>query len=371
MKKRKQLSVYWVIMISVGILAIVLNILSLSHRICDFYIDHFFGFWVNTYGRFSGLFSFSLGEKMLIIGTILVLVTVISAVLLLFFRKRNGYRKYTRTLFKCFLAVLEAVVLIMTLNCTLLYGASSLRISDDAEKEEYTITELENLRNMLVENCNRLAEQIQRDENGYAVYSGDMNEQAAAAMHGISEEFPRLSGYYPKAKPIAASGLMSQMGICGVYYPFSMEANYNNRMYIMNVPAVLCHEYSHLKGYIFEDESNFLAYLACINSDDVFFQYSGYLSVLLYVDDSYYDSVDYERYCSQIEIDANVWDDTDFLLPEDWETVQEDAVFDMETVNAMSNQMMDSSLQFFGVEDGIASYDRVTELLLEYYRSID
>jgi hypothetical protein len=66
-----------------------------------------------------------------------------------------------------------------------------------------------------------------------------------------------------------------------------------------------------------------------------------------------------------------VWDDTDFLLPEDWETVQEDAVFDTETVDAMSNQMMDSSLQFFGVEDGIASYDRVTELLLEYYRSID
>ena len=29
---------------------------------CDFYVNHIFPVWVETYGRFTGLFSFSVGE---------------------------------------------------------------------------------------------------------------------------------------------------------------------------------------------------------------------------------------------------------------------------------------------------------------------
>lgn len=50
-----------------------------------------------------------------------------------------------------------------------------------------------------------------------------------------------------------------------------MEANYNRQMYVANVPATLCHELSHLKGVILEDEANFLGYLACVSSEDAFF----------------------------------------------------------------------------------------------------
>ena len=54
-------------------------------------------------------------------------------------------------------------------------------------------------------------------------------------------------------------------------------------MYITNMPFTICHELAHLKGYIYEDEANFIAFMACINSDNLFFQYSGYLNVLNYV----------------------------------------------------------------------------------------
>jgi hypothetical protein len=206
-----------------------------------------------------------------------------------------------------------------------------------------------------------------RDENGYVVYNINVCEQAAIAMNGISGEFPRLSGYYPKAKPISASEFMSQNYITGMYFPFSMEANYNNVMYIMNYPQTICHEYSHLKGYILENEANFLSYLACINSDDIFFQYSGYLSVLWYVNNSYYESVDTERYKNQIKIRDDVRADTSFLTPEAWEEVEETSPFDTDKVSTASNNFVDGYLKYFGVDDGIVSYDRVTELLLEYY----
>ena len=50
----------------------------------------------------------------------------------------------------------------------------------------------------------------------------------------------------------------------------------------------MCHELAHIRGYIYEDEANFIAFLACVESDDVAFQYSGYLSVLNYVANDLY-----------------------------------------------------------------------------------
>jgi hypothetical protein len=384
---------YWITVIVVAVLLVILNLLTLSSQVCDFYVDNIFKLWVNTYGRFSGMFSFSLGERLIVVGILLVLAALVSALLLIFLRKKAGYRKYAKKFFKIFLVIIEIVVLIMTLNCTFLYGCSKLKVSENSDAE-YTVDDLENLRNMIVENCNRLAQMMPRDENGYVVYdimsvsdsislrdartdgsslavtSYNMYAQAVAAMHGISDEFPRLTGYYPKAKPISGSQFMSQNYTLGVYFPFSMEANYNNVMYIMNYPSAICHEYCHLKGYIFEDEANFLAYLACINSDDIFFQYSGYLSVLWYVNNSYYDSVDSERYNSQVKIRDDVRADTSFLTPEVWEEVEEASSFDTDKVNEKSNEFVDGYLKYFGVDDGIASYDRVTELLLEYYEEM-
>lgn len=73
----------------------------------------------------------------------------------------------------------------------------------------------------------------------------------------------------------------------GYYFPFSMEANYNKVAYVTNLPVTMCHELAHLKGYIQEDEANFIGFLACISSDDLLFQYSGYLSVLNYVNNDF------------------------------------------------------------------------------------
>lgn len=43
--------------------------------------------------------------------------------------------------------------------------------------------------------------------------------------------------------------------LCGVYSPFTVEANYNGDMPDYNVPHTLCHELSHLKGFMREDEA--------------------------------------------------------------------------------------------------------------------
>ena len=233
----------------------------------------------------------------------------------------------------------------------------------------YTLEELLLVRDFVVEQCNSLAKTMERDEKGNVVYSGDMEAMAVTCMQALGEEYPQLAGFYPKPKKIYCSGFLSQQYMQGYFFPFSMEANYNQIMNIMNKPATMCHELAHLKGFLQEDEANLIGYLACIQSDDPFFQYSGYLSVLNYLDNDYYDAVsgNREQYLSHVKISAQVRRDNEFLSQETWDTVEKKAVVSTETVEKISDEIVEATLVMNGVEDGMLSYCRVVGLLLDYY----
>ena len=112
-----------------------------------------------------------------------------------------------------------------------------------------------------------------------------------------------------------------------------------------------------------------MSYLACIGSEDPFFIYSGYLSVLSYVDNAYYEAIgeDAEQYLANERISEQVLSDDIFLLPETWKKVEDKAILSTDTVNQASNTFTETSLNLNGVSDGFAAYDRVTGLLLRYY----
>lgn len=191
-------------------------------------------------------------------------------------------------------------------------------------------------------------------------------------MRKLGEKFDVLSGDYPDPKGLAMSGFYSQQYIMGYYFPFSMEANYNRQMYLTNIPVTMCHELSHLKGFIREDEANFIGYLACVDSDDSLFRYSGYLSVLGYLDRDFFRAVgeDSEVYLAHPLISDLVMEDKKFLTQETWEKVEEKAVLKTETVKQAADAFLDTTLTLNGVEDGRISYSRVVDLLLQYYDGI-
>ena len=155
----------------------------------------------------------------------------------------------------------------------------------------------------------------------------------------------------------------------GYFFPFSMEANYNDVMYIMNKPNTFCHELAHLRGYIYEDEASFIGFLACIQSGDPLFAYSGYLSVLNYLDNDFYQAIggNREAYLAQPRISAQVRKDNVFVTDEEWERINGRALIDTETVDQISDVLRDTSLKAFGISDGVLSYNRVVRLLLEWY----
>lgn len=378
MKKRAGI-VYLVMALAV----VLLNIVAwCSNTFCDAYIKYVFPVWVNTYGRFTGLFPFSVGEILLVLGVlcvvafvILILINMVLGAYRLLKGQRyvagkfqNGLWKFSKGYFCWFAWVVLIVCLIMTLNCMILYHASTFSKQYYGEEDgNYGIEELRLVRNLVVERCNALSQEMERDENGDILYPGDLEAEAIAAMQALGKEYDQLDGFYPRPKPLAASDFFSQQYIAGYYFPFSMEANYNDVMYIGNYPYTLCHELAHLRGYIFEDEANFISYLACTNSSDKFFQYSGYMSVLYYLDNDFYDAVGWEAYIQEPVILQQVHDDNIFLKQEDWDRIEEDAVVDTETVDEISDAFTDTVLKANGVEDGMISYSRVVELLLWHY----
>lgn len=366
---------YFKCLAGIWCIILILNITAwCSPGFCDWYRAKVFPLWLNTYGRFMSLFPFSVGEWMLYLAVLYLMVNLLLCIPALI-RRKSRMGKRLRKWLSAVPGVVTGVCLIMTFNCTILYHCTSLEkqfTGQLADNESFDEEQLIALREKIVKNCNALSEEMTRDGQGYIVYEGDagMGQDAIAAMQALAAQYPGLGGYYPNPKPFALSWFFSQQYMCGYYFPFSMEANYNDMMYIMNLPSTMCHELAHIKGYIYEDEANFLAYLACINSEDAFMQYSGYLGVLYYVENALQQLSD--TYAQGITdgtltpITQQVYRDSCFLTEEAWSEVEKKSFFSTDFVRNASDAFLENNLTVNGVEDGINSYSRVVRLMLIY-----
>ncbi len=394
----------WIIYISIAMVIVLLNVIAWnSTAFCDAYIAYIFPIWVNTYGRLMGCFPFSVGEWLLVAGVMLVIGALLLGVLrtgIGLYKLAGKVRKATKAdtglckkyslekkiagFYHFFAWVLLIICLVMTLNCFLLYHASTFSQKYFRETtQDYKIEDVIRLYNHVASNCNDLSEKMKRDDKGMILYNGvnrngapvDMEDKAIEVMQQLGKTYPQLDGYYPRPKPMMFSDFMCQQYMCGYYFPFSMEANYNDVMYIMNKPSSMCHELAHLRGFIYEDEANFISYLACVESDDITFQYAGYLSVLNYIMNDLYQAKqttpkEYEaalQYVQPVSLLPVVQEDNVFVLQEEWDRINGKAILDTETVDEVSEAFTDTTLKINGVSDGMMSYNRVVRLLLQYY----
>lgn len=295
-------------------------------------------------------------------------------------------KKIIRRYYRIFLWILLIVAFIMTLNCFILYHATPYEerffadVKDVDEREE--LSELLILRNGIVTELKNLAPELLRDEEGRIAYPGskrDMQDEACRMMReiGATEGISQLSGFYPRPKALISSDFMCQQYMQGYYFPFSMEANYNDVMYVNNKPFTMCHELAHLKGFIYEDEANFIGFLACINSDDIYFKYSGYMTALNYVNNDLINAMNTAPKLSEEVMDKIgveplndlVRSDNIFVEQKEWDRINGKALIDTETVDKAADKFIDANLKINGVSDGALSYNRMVRLMLLYYRN--
>ena len=330
-------------------------------KFADWYSSHIYPVWVNTIGRVMGIFPFSVVEILLYVVIVVLAVTLIRSILLTYKKEKGALLRWGRGV----LILATVLFLLYILNCGINYKKQSFAESSGIGTTEYTAEDLQQVCEWLTGQVNDWSGKVMRDKDGVMVVSkknrtGNVPEDAVTAMQNLGKEYPELSGFYPRPKPLIESWILSVQNLTGVYSPFTVEANYNNAMTDYNKPFTACHELSHLKGFMQEQEANFIAFLACRESEEAEFQYSGNLMGWIYCMNVLHD-VDYEAW-EQVrsglnsEVEADLQANSEFWNKYDG------------TVAEVSNKVNDTYLKANGQSDGVKSYDRMVDLVVTWWK---
>jgi hypothetical protein len=294
------------------------------------------------------------GLYLLICGWLIYLIRT------LWIRSRDALRLFvSRTV--CLIGVLAFVY---TCNCGINYYAQPFSAYAGIETGLYSRDQLYALCEMLVEQVNEnVTEESYRGDNdrvsGSVSHKKEWKQEANSAMKKLGQHFPVLGGFYPLPKEVAVSYILSVQQLCGIYSPFTIEANFNGDMPNYNIPHTMCHELSHLKGFMREDEANFIGYLACVGSDNQAFRYSGYLTGWVYAGNA----------LARVDMDAYVELSDRLSLQAKIDLQQNNEFWDRYEgkVAEASTKMNDTYLKANSQTDGVKSYGRMVDLMLAYY----
>lgn len=321
----------------------------------DSYAERMNAFWVGTLGRLFSLVPVSAVEFG-IYG--LIVFAVVNIVRLLVSRKAR--EKFQEFLGIC-LVLAGLIFFLFEANEDLYFYRTPFSTVYGYGTGSYTTEELAETAQMLAEEVNRWAPLVERDDDGGMVCGENVRGRVAEGMEELGESYPMLGGWYPKAKPVTFSYLMSITDLAGIYSAYTIEANYNKDMTAYNFPFTMSHELSHLKGVLQENEANFCAYLNCMNAKDADIRYSGALLGWIYCGNELY------------KRDKDLW--REIAL-----TLCDEANYDLEAntafwaqykgkISEAAESFNDSYLKARGQTDGRESYNRVVDLIVSYERS--
>lgn len=161
-----------------------------------------------------------------------------------------------------------------------------------------------------------------------------------------------------RCREISSSGWMRSMGISGIYFPFTLESYIDGSQTAISKTFTMAHEMAHGYGITNEGEANFIAYVTLTHSEDYLLQYIGYYELMTY-ELVRLRNYDYDLYQS-FEESLPHW------IKEDLKNQRENSQKHKSKFPWLSNRMNDLYLKSQGVEQGIASYNSVIDLVIAY-----
>lgn len=311
-------------------------------------------------GRVSAWFGFSVGEALCVMGGI-------GGCWLCFRRLRWLGREdgaLARLLFD-----LAGVIGLLWLGFLICWGfnyqRAPLAVSAGLDARPASAFELGAVCTELVGSSNELREGLPEDAQGSMIlHDGRSNALVRVALgyREVSARFGFLPNARMRPKPLLSSPLFSYLGITGLYFPFSAEANVNMTLPDVELPFSAAHELAHRLGFAREDEASFLGYLACRLHPDGDLRYVGALAAsrhalaaLASVDRGAYDSIAAHRTPA---------------VRRDLEAITQWSRLYRSRAAAVSTLVNDAYLRAQGERRGVASYGRMVDLLIAERRSL-
>lgn len=333
-----------------------------SADFAEWYAVNIYPVYSKAFSTVTALVPISVGELLLVAAVIFIVLYLIIGIVRLVRMKNGRFERLVR-----FISVPLLIAVCIGFLCVTNYGTNHRRYAfarvSGLDVHDSSVEELYELCVTLTERANELRLNVNEDENGVFCLSKDVWKTAEDA----SRNFNLLNAEYPtlytcgKPKPVLASEVMSYLDISGIYCPFTFEANVNVHMNDVFIPFTMCHELSHLSGYMREDEANFIAFLAGVNSDDPDYAYSCVFAAMVHSSNALF-SADIELWkeLREMRSDGVIRDSASNSAY--WDK------YDTPVAEA-SNRVNDAYLKANGQTNGVKSYGRMVDLLLAYYRA--
>jgi hypothetical protein len=312
----------------------------------------------------TGFLPFSLAEMLVIFLVVLAVWKIMRAVVELFKMQKVGMAIILNHIVNL-LAFVSIVYFIFILLWGLNYNRINFANIAHFSIQPATTEELANVCNSLIERTNQLRMKVDKDPNSVMKVSGgkarilnggDPGYQKAATI------YPELGGRYGNPKGILLSEPMSYLGLAGVYFPFTGEANVNMAVPDIMLPCTVCHEMAHQRGFAREDEANYIAYLTCKLNPDPDFQYSGNLLAVIY-SMNMLKKYDIERFMQlQQSYSKGVRKDLEYYSA--FLKIHESKA--SRIISNVNDLYLKSNRQ----GEGVYSYDRMVDLLIAEFRTL-
>ncbi len=329
----------------------------------EWYAVHIYPLLVKAVGGVSGLLPFSLAECIIYYLAIRAVCWLLS--LMACAPKKN--RKKLKPRFwggsQKLIWTASVIFLLYSFQCGINYYRTPFSSFCGLSIRPSSAGELAALSAELAEEANCLAPQCSSLPGGPTLLGFSQREASllgVQAMEKLGESYPSLAGYYPPAKPVLFSRGLSYLDLTGVYFPPTIEANYNADAPAFHIPETICHELSHLRGFMREDEANFIAYLACRDSEEPVFQYSGTMTALIHSINALYSASPALYAEAAALLSEQVYTDLSYNSAY-WRQFEGPAA-------TISNFANDTYLKANAQPEGVRSYGRMVDLLLADYR---
>ena len=311
----------------------------------------------------TGLLPFSLAEFICVLAPLWI-----PALLYTFYRRarRSGAKKNAAALSAALNAVGVAACgyFAFMLLCGFNYARMPYASIAGYDVSAPTTQELQAVCQLLTDEANALRQTLPEDENGVFSLSASLRQLAAgtnALYQTAADQAPWLGGSYGAPKLVLLSPAWAYTQITGMYFPFTVEANINTVNAPFMFAATMAHEAAHQRGFMREDEANFIAFYVCYCADDPQIRYSGVMHALIHATNQLYsDNFEaYKRIRSQFSDGVNrdlaannaLWDQYE------GQTAQ------------IAEQANDAYLHVNNQTDGVQSYGRMVDLLIGWYRA--
>lgn len=312
--------------------------------------------------KITGIVPFSLAEGLLMASPILLAVLIACAVKCVRHSMRAGIR------YVCVL--LSVVFILFSMFVPMLgIGSSASPLSDRLgfAEEKVSAEQLAETMQWAIDEANKLCGEINFSFGGAsAMPFHDYDRMCRDLMIGyerLHRDHPIFTQFSSSVKPVILSEPMSYTHITGIYTFFTGEANLNVNFPDYSLPFTAAHELAHQRGFAREKEANFIAFLVCINADQPYTRYSGYVNLVEYLSNALYSA------------DKVLWEETFYTLDMRirYEMQAYNDFYDQyrdNTVADISNAVNDTYLKVQGQTEGTKSYGLVVDLAVSYFYNV-